>query len=62
VVDAGVRRQRAGGRQLLAGSQVAGLDAGHEAVDQLLGDGRVAVAIEIGQVKLVRHCCIAHSG
>ncbi len=42
------------------GRELARLDGGHEAVDQLLGDGRVAVAIEIGQVQLVRHCCIAH--
>ena len=59
MVDARIHGQGPGRWQLLAGSERALLDRRGEAVRELLGQRDVAVAIEAGQSRLVRHC-IAH--
>jgi hypothetical protein len=53
VVDARVGRERARGGELLARLEVAAVDGCDEAVDELLGDRRLTLPIQIRQIHLV---------
>jgi hypothetical protein len=53
VVDAGVLRQRARRRELLAGAEVAAVDGVAEARDDLLGERGRRVAVETIQSDFV---------